>query len=153
LGRGLGTWSATKYQVFDNQYLLSLVEVGVLGTVAFMGIFLAGLYAALRARFMSPDPCDRDLGLTLAAMLVVPLLACATFDFASFKTASSLGFLVVGASGSLLRTVRSSPAVNDGAINDPRSNVILQANVAGVNVSPDRSRTERSETLVISPRR
>ena len=39
LGRGLGTWYAPKHQVFDNQYLLSLVEVGVLGMVAFMGIF------------------------------------------------------------------------------------------------------------------
>lgn len=124
LGRGLGTWSATKYQVFDNQYLLSLVEVGVLGMVAFIGIFVAGLYAALRARFISSNPYDRDLALTLAAMLVVPLIACATFDFASFKTACSLGFLVVGASGSLLRTAKSSPAVNDGAINDPSINVI-----------------------------
>ena len=110
LGRGLGTWYAPKHQVFDNQYLLSLVEVGVLGLVAFMGIFLAGIYAALRARFMSSDPGDRDLGLTLAAMLVVPIVACATFDFASFKTATALAFLVAGAAGSLLRTARAAIA-------------------------------------------
>jgi O-antigen ligase len=110
LGRGPGTWYAPKHQWFDNQYLLSLVEVGVIGLVAFMGIFLAGIYAALRARFMSSDPADRDLGLTLVAMLVVPIVTCATFDFASFKTVTALAFLIAGAAGSLLRTVGSGPA-------------------------------------------
>jgi O-antigen ligase len=107
MGRGLGTWYAPKHQVFDNQYLLSLVEVGVLGLVAFIGIFLAGIYAALRARFMSSDPAERDLGLTLAAMLIVPVVGCATFDLAAFRTASALAFLIAGAAGSLLRTVKS----------------------------------------------
>ena len=69
---------------------------------------------------------DRDLGLTLAAMLVVPLIACATFDFASFKTASALGFLVVGAGGSLLRTAKSSPAATTVAIDDRSINVIAE---------------------------
>jgi O-antigen ligase len=118
LGRGLGTWYAPKHQVFDNQYLLSLVEGGVLGTAAFIGIFLAGIYAALRARFMSFDPSDRDLGLTLAAMLVVPLVACATFDFAAFKVATAIGFLVAGAGGSLLRTARSLSGAKDIAIHN-----------------------------------
>ena len=110
LGRGLGTWYAPKYQVFDNQYLLSLVEVGVLGLVAFIGIFLAGIYAAIRAHLISSDPVDRDLGLTLAAILVVPLIACATFDFASFATSTALALLTAGAAGSLLRTMTSRPA-------------------------------------------
>jgi O-antigen ligase len=113
LGRGLGTWYAPKHQVFDNQYLLSLVEVGVLGLVAFMGIFVAGIYAALRARSMSSDPEERDLGLTLVAMLVVPVIGCATFDLAAFATATALAFLIAGASGSLLRTVRSRRAPED----------------------------------------
>jgi O-antigen ligase len=107
LGRGLGTWYAPKHQVFDNQYLLSLVEVGVIGLVALMGIFFAGIYAALRARVTSFDPGDRDLGLTLAAILVVPIIGCATFDLASYETATALAFLIAGAAGSLLRTVKS----------------------------------------------
>jgi O-antigen ligase len=113
LGRGLGTWYAPKHQIFDNQYLLSLVEVGVLGMVAFIGIFLAGIYAALRARFMSSDPTQRDLGLTLSAMLVVPVVTCATFDFASFATATALAFLTAGASGALLRTAKCHPDAKD----------------------------------------
>ena len=113
LGRGLGTWYAPKHQVFDNQYLLSLVEIGVLGLVAFLGIFLAGIYAALRARSMSSDPGERDLGLTLVAMLVVPIIGCATFDLAAFPTATALAFLTAGAAGSLLRTVKSRPVTQN----------------------------------------
>lgn len=111
LGRGLGTWYAPKHQVFDNQYLLSLVEVGVLGLIAFLGVFLAGIYAALRARSLCFDSGERDLGLTLASMLVVPIIACATFDFGGFATANALGFLIAGAAGSLLRTAKSDQAI------------------------------------------
>ena len=46
-------------------------------------------------------------------MLVVPIVACATFDFASFETATALAFLTAGASGSLLRTARNNPDVKD----------------------------------------
>jgi O-antigen ligase len=112
LGRGLGTWYAPKHQIFDNQYLLSLVEVGVLGLAAFIGIFLAGIYAALRARVVSSDPTVRDLGLTLVAMLVVPIIGCATFDLAAFRTGTALAFLIAGAAGSLLRTVKSHGPAN-----------------------------------------
>ena len=124
LGRGLGTWYAPKHQVFDNQYILSLVEVGVLGLIAFIGIFLAGIYAALRARLMTGDPAERDLGLTLVAMLVVPVIGCATFDLASFPIATALAFLSAGAAGSLLRTVYKPSRLEGRLIRHPRSDVI-----------------------------
>jgi O-antigen ligase len=108
LGRGLGTWYAPKHEVFDNQYLLSLVEIGALGMVTFIGIFLAGLYAATRSRFRAVDAIDRDLALTLAAMIVVPILGCATFDLAAFSTASAVAFLTAGAAGALWRITQAS---------------------------------------------
>lgn len=54
-------------------------------------------------RHLSTDPGARDLGLTLAACLVVPLIGAATFDLLSFATVTGLSFLLVGAAGSLLR--------------------------------------------------
>jgi O-antigen ligase len=113
LGRGLGTWYAPKHQVFDNQYLLSLVEIGILGLAAFIAIFLAGIYAALRVRFTSSDPGDRDLALTMVAMLVVPLIGCATFDLAAFSTANALAFVVAGTAGCLLRIGTSATSGED----------------------------------------
>ena len=62
---------------------------------------------------MSSDPGERDLGLTLVAMLVVPIIGCATFDLIAFTTAAALAFVTAGAAGSLLRTIRSNPEPND----------------------------------------
>lgn len=107
LGRGLGTWYAPKHQVFDNQYILSMVETGVLGVLVFAGIFLTGIYAALRTRRISADTDRRDLGLTLVACLMAPLVSSATFDLYSFHTVTGLSFVLVGAAGALLRTARA----------------------------------------------
>ncbi|GAA4514366.1 O-antigen ligase family protein [Nonomuraea ferruginea] len=107
LGRGLGTWYAPKHQIFDNQYILSMVETGLIGTAAFAGLFLVACYAALRSRFLSADPVTRDLGLTVAACLVVPLAGSFTFDLLSFHTVTGISFLLVGAAGALLRAVRA----------------------------------------------
>ncbi|MFF5210354.1 O-antigen ligase family protein [Streptosporangium sp. NPDC000396] len=104
LGRGAGTWYAPKHQVFDNQYLLSSVETGLIGIATIIAMFACGIYSALRARHMSTDPGTRDLGLTLAACLVVPLIGAATFDLLSFATITGLSFLLIGAAGSLLRS-------------------------------------------------
>ncbi|MFI7043785.1 O-antigen ligase family protein [Streptosporangium sandarakinum] len=104
LGRGAGTWYAPKYQVFDNQYLLSAVETGLIGVTVVVALFVCAIYSGLRARHLSADPATRDLGLTLAACLVVPLVGAATFDLLSFATVTGLSFLLIGAAGSLLRT-------------------------------------------------
>jgi O-antigen ligase len=102
-GRGYGTWYAPKHQVFDNQYILTMVEGGVIGMAAFITVFACGIYAAGRFRYLSTDPSRRDLGLTIAACLVVPLLGSATFDLVAFKTAEGLSFLLIGVAGALLR--------------------------------------------------
>jgi O-antigen ligase len=110
LGRGLGTWYPFKHQVFDNQYLLSLVESGVLGVIGFAGVILCGMFVALRVRHLSTDPHVRNLALTIAAGLLVPLLGAATFDLLSFPGITSVMFLFIGAAGALFRFVRSDQA-------------------------------------------
>ncbi|MEU1879484.1 O-antigen ligase family protein [Streptosporangium sp. NPDC020072] len=108
LGRGMGTWYAPKHQVFDNQYLLSAVETGLLGIGAVVAMFVCGIYSALRARHLSTDPAVRDLALTLASCLVVPLIGAATFDLMSFATVTGLSFVLIGATGALLRATVST---------------------------------------------
>jgi O-antigen ligase len=115
LGRGTGTWYAPKHEIFDNQYLLTLVESGVLGLVTFVGIFVAGLYAAVRVRFLwSRGPAtsthDRDLALAIAASLFVIFPSFATFDFLAFPTVSATAFLLAGIAGALLRVAKAEAA-------------------------------------------
>ncbi|NUR90527.1 MAG: O-antigen ligase family protein, partial [Nonomuraea sp.] len=109
-GRGPGTWYPFKHQVFDNQYLLSLVETGLIGVVGFVGVIVAGMTVALTARRLSTDLNVRNLGLTIAACLVIPLLGAATFDMLSFPGITSLMFLLIGAAGALLRFERADQA-------------------------------------------
>lgn len=124
LGRGIGSWYAPKHEVFDNQYLLTLVDSGVLGLLTFLGIIFAALYAALRVGLLcyrSPErvpttATDRDLALSLGASILVILPTMATFDFAAFPTVTSLAFLLMGIAGALLRLVSADVA---GAPRDP----------------------------------
>lgn len=125
-GHGLGTWYVPKYVAFDNQWIMSTVESGVIGVAAYAAIFLFGIYSALRARYLSTDPGARDLGLTLAACILVPMLTGATFDLLSFSTVTGLTFLFIGVSGSLLRTATEaaatrapSPATGISRIREP----------------------------------
>jgi O-antigen ligase len=118
LGRGIGTWYAPKHEVFDNQYLLTLVDSGVLGLVTCLGILFASLYAVLRVGMLcyrNPDrvptaSMDRDLALSLAASLLVILPTWATFDFGAFATVTALSYLLAGTCGALLRIVSSEVA-------------------------------------------
>jgi O-antigen ligase len=118
LGRGIGTWYAPKHEVFDNQYLLTLVDVGVVGLVAFLGIFVAAIYAAVRVMYLCSrvrEPgdlasTDRDLALSVAASLAVVFPTFATFDFTAFPKVTTLTFVLVGFAGALLRVVNAEVA-------------------------------------------
>ncbi|KAB8190562.1 hypothetical protein FH608_034100 [Nonomuraea phyllanthi] len=136
-GRGPGTWYPFKHQVFDNQYLLSLVETGLIGVIGFVGVIGCGIVVALRVRRMSTDPNVRNLALTIAAGLVVPLLGAATFDLLSFPGITSVLFLLVGAAGALMRFERADQAgrLLLSSFHDPadrsRSLIVLTGNGQG----------------------
>lgn len=118
LGRGMGTWYAPKHQVFDNQWILTMVENGAVGTAAFALVFIVAIYAALKSRYLDADPNVRDVALSLVAGLVVPLIGSATFDLLSFHTVTGLAFLYIGAAGALLRITLGATSRGD---NLPRS--------------------------------
>jgi O-antigen ligase len=114
LGRGAGTWYYPKYNAFDNQYIMSMVETGAIGTAAFVMLFVYGIYSAARSRYLASDAGTRDLGLTLAACTVVPLVGAVTFDLLTFSTVTGLSFLLLGASGALLRIVTEASPQGSG---------------------------------------
>ncbi|MBA2954226.1 hypothetical protein GON03_07825 [Nocardioides sp. MAH-18] len=115
LGRGIGTWYAPKHEIFDNQFLLTLVDSGVVGLVASLLVTLAAIFSALRVIWIShheraavPTATDdQDLAIALTASLAAVLPTYATFDFHGFATVSSLSYLLVGISAALLRAVRA----------------------------------------------
>ncbi len=62
LGRGFGTFLPATYFFTDDQYLLSLIEIGFIGLFALLGLFITGYMCARNARRLSTSPEIRDLG-------------------------------------------------------------------------------------------
>ncbi|WP_214103460.1 O-antigen ligase family protein [Acrocarpospora catenulata] len=119
-GRGIGTWYAPKHQVFDNQYLLTAVEAGTLGLIAFVGIVLVGVYGATKARYLFTDPRDQNLALTMAAATIVPLVGAITFDLLAFPQIAALMFVMIGSCGALLRIAEEDRRAAQGGPAAPR---------------------------------
>ncbi len=119
-GRGFGTFLPSSYFFTDDQYLLSLLEIGLVGLAALAALFVTGWMAARNARRLSTDPVVRDLAQTLAACVAVPAVAWATFDATSFPMAAGLTFLTLGMIGAVWRLVRTqAPAVASGGAPPP----------------------------------
>jgi len=101
-GRGFGTFLPELYTYLDNQYLGLLIEVGVIGTAAFVGLLLVGIGCARGARHHA-DPETRSLGQALAGAIFAALVTVGTFDLLAFGIASGVLFLLVGCAGALWR--------------------------------------------------
>lgn len=113
-GRGLRTFLPS-YRILDNQYLIALIEIGVVGTVALLALFAVSVRATWRAR--TADPEDRSLGRSLVASIVACAVSFATFDAFSFPMVPTLLFLLIGCAGAFVNvTSRADRAGSDGAV-------------------------------------
>jgi len=97
-GRGLGTFLPS-YHIFDNQFLLLLIETGILGFVSFLLLLLVAMFVVLGCRSRFVPGYLRGLGFALFASLVAGSLLSAFFDSLSFPQAGSLIFLMIGVAG------------------------------------------------------
>lgn len=107
-GRGLGTF-LPKYRIFDNQYLLLLVTIGFVGTLAFVAVGVTAMVMLLRLRRRVLDVGTRDLAMALAASICAGFACLFMFDAFAFPMAMGTLFLVLGLAGALRRIERSQP--------------------------------------------
>jgi polysaccharide biosynthesis protein PslJ len=107
IGRGFSTFLPA-YRILDNQYLGIMIELGLLGLVVVLILFMSGLFTARAARRASSDATTRQLGQALAASIAAGALSFAFFDAFSFPMVSGLMFLSLG-----LATALRSVAVED----------------------------------------
>jgi polysaccharide biosynthesis protein PslJ len=106
LGRGPGTFLPTNYFYLDNQYLLSVIEIGLVGLVVVIGYLLAAAFLGRGARHRSADGWTRDLGQAMAAASVASAVTAFTFDAFSFLMYAGAVPLVLGTAGALWTTTR-----------------------------------------------
>ena len=104
-GRGLFTF-LPRYRILDNQYLLLIIEVGVVGLLAFLVLIVCALWCARSVRLNTRDPGDREMGQALFAAIAAGAAGLALFDGFSFPMSAGLFFLLLGLAGSMWRLER-----------------------------------------------
>ncbi|WP_051191958.1 O-antigen ligase family protein [Microbacterium luticocti] len=100
VGSGFGTF-LPRYYIFDDQWVLTTVDSGFLGLIAFAGLVIGGAWSALRARRISDQADVRVIGQGLFAACTTAAVMLAGFDGLSFPISAGVLFLVLGAAGSL----------------------------------------------------
>jgi len=110
LGVGFGTF-LPRYYIFDDEWMLLTVQLGVLGLVSFASLFGTSLYSAYSARRHAPSiPAARSYGQALIAALGGLAVLYASFDALSFAQSAGLAFLLFGLAGALRRICRHASA-------------------------------------------
>lgn len=103
-GQGGGSYiAADAYQILDNEYFKTAVELGIFGLCALFAFYLAPMIAALSARRRSQDLEVRMLCAALAGASAAAVVCSATFDALSFPMFVGTEALVVGLSACLWR--------------------------------------------------
>lgn len=99
-GRGGGTFlPVDAFQILDNQYLKTAIELGLVGVVGLSIYFVLPLVAALVARRCSTDRDLRTLSGALAGSAVSAAVCSVTFDSLSFPMFTGVHSLVIGLAG------------------------------------------------------
>ena len=106
-GRGFGTFLPQDFFFLDNQYLMTLIELGVVGLVAVLGVMFTGIVLSFRASRWALTPEERLLARSLCASIAGATLTLGTFDFFSFQMATGVLFLLLGCAGALWRLLRA----------------------------------------------
>ncbi|WP_433215821.1 O-antigen ligase family protein [Dactylosporangium sp. CS-047395] len=105
-GRGYGTFLPLMYRYTDNEYLLALVEMGILGVAAVVLVYIVCFHCGAAGRRRFADPAKRETGQGFVAVGFVMLVVTATFDTLSFPMVAGLSFLMMGLSGAYLGMAR-----------------------------------------------
>ena len=106
IGQGFGTF-LPRYYIFDDGWVLLVVELGILGAVAFAALVLASLWSALWAARSSSFEDTKAMSKALAATLLTVVVLFAFFDGLSFPMSAGYFFLVVGLTAAM-RTIAAA---------------------------------------------
>ncbi|MGV1028553.1 MAG: O-antigen ligase family protein [Dermatophilaceae bacterium] len=118
-GRGLGTWSSTRYFFLDNQYLLTYLEGGLFALVILIGVFVTGMSSARGYRKRCVDPTERSLGQALTAAIAALAINALAFDEFSFRQTFFVLALLLGCSGALWGLAKAREDAGTSAFSPP----------------------------------
>ena len=101
IGRGLGTFLPDEYVLLDNQYLMSLVEGGLVLVAATIAFLVLALASARGGVMRATSRADASRAQAVAASVVAIAVSGLLFDLFSFGQVTVVLFLLVGVAGVL----------------------------------------------------
>lgn len=100
IGQGFGIF-LPRYYIFDNQWALLTVEVGVLGALAFASIPATAMWTAVASARVSNEEYTEVLGRACAAAMATIATMFFFFDALSFPISAGMFFLMAGLGGAV----------------------------------------------------
>lgn len=116
LGRGTGTWIPPQYRILDNQWLVTLLDNGVIGVIVLFGLHTTGIVLAYKALRRSTIDEDRHLCAALISTQVIAIAVAATFDSLSFSTYATIMALSLGMCGTVWRLTHPARRIRTSGI-------------------------------------
>lgn len=118
LGKGYFTWVPMYFRTLDNQALVLLLEVGLVGTLLLLLVILTAVYGGFHTRKLTSETRNSHLGLAAAAGICGITVSFFTFDTLAFRQATGVFFLLLGMAGAswslARRDAAQRPRVNEG---------------------------------------
>lgn len=105
-GRGFGTFLPS-YRILDNQYLITMLETGLIGLISFVLLLCVAIVVAVVARFKASGNLMKSMGISLIASVVAAGLLSAFYDSFAFPQACNLMFIMLGLCGAYLNIVNA----------------------------------------------
>jgi O-antigen ligase len=112
LGRGFGSYDASRYRVLDNQYLKLLIETGLAGVLSFLALLATAGALAVRAARGPAPACA--IGLAACGAVAAFGVAALLFDVLAFPHAPYLLLAVLA-----LLAVGRAPRAREGRASGP----------------------------------
>lgn len=97
IGRGFGTYDPVRYRYVDNQHLLVIVELGMLGIYVFWGMFYRA-YKNLKTKHARAKGDDKILATAFIASVIVFFVSSFMYDSLGFPQPTYLFFILLGLS-------------------------------------------------------
>lgn len=114
-GRGLGTFIPTLYRFIDNDWLIHLITVGIVGTAGYAGLHVTSITLAAIAYRRSTRDEDRHLCACIIAAQVMAVIVAFFFDALAFSTHTTVLAIITGAAGAMWRFTHPSRQVRSAA--------------------------------------
>jgi O-antigen ligase len=134
IGGGFASFRPAAFIFLDNQYLGVSLDLGLLGLISFICIFIVSLVKLVRA-WMRASNTDRNLIASFAASIVIFMVGSATYDTLGFPQPTFLFFLLLALAFAHVNMTQEEPLIQKeaslGRLHYSSKNSVLSLNPQG----------------------